>query len=900
MKKFILTLTCLFSISIMFSQTEITGTVKDNSGVPVAGANVLIAGSTSGATSDFDGNFNFTSNLKGDQTLQVSYLGYATFSQKVNLTGAKMTLQIVLKEGGNTLDEVVLTASSTFRSQKESPNSITSMKATQLTRLNANSQADIVASIPGIVADGGGGEAATNIFVRGLPSGGQNDFSPIQYDGLTLAGYGLSSTAGDVYAKVDLGVKGMEFVRGGSSILYGAGSTAGVMNYISKTGDTNDENIINFEFADKGRVKTEFYTGGKVGSDDSNTYYALTGWVRKDDGPLDFGLPSKGYQFRGNLKKKFDNGSVTVYTQFIDDKAQFLLGLPLDGDSRERITGNDGKTVYQLNSSHVRNISFLTPAGEYRSPIGDGVRTKGFYVMGDFNYNLGNDWKINSKVKVSEYVNDFGLYVAANGTVNAPASLSDYLAKYGYTGATNINASYMGGTALGANDRIIDNLNVDRNRPISDLTGEFSITKKLAGDKVEHNVTFGTYMTSSQGEDNNYQFRTLSAFNDAPQLVNLSFTDAGGNPVIFSQNGLSARIGQTANTFLTQDRTAFYLTDEMILDKWRIDVGFRIENQKASRENGAIASKEVYTDAGLTPALKNVRYATGGFTRAEVSTTGFAASLAALYKINDKLNAYANMSKGYFFPLARSINVVSNGVIAGDYKPENIYQVETGLKYGSGKFSGTFAAYYTTLVDRVAIQRLNYGGSIGTVDGIKTVQNTKTVGAEVSWDWKFADNLSFNGNFTYQGHELTTDERTVLQSGTVDGNVLVEGTVTNGANVGNQLRRQPTTLSTLRLDYDNKKFDAFASANVRGSQFNDDANLVELDGFTVLRIGAGYTIGFEDSKNLRLGFSVYNLGDSQGLSEGDPRAFTQSTTQEYFVGRPILPRRVFFNATFTF
>ncbi|MEN3323343.1 TonB-dependent receptor [Mariniflexile soesokkakense] len=900
MKKTILTFLCLFSFTAIFSQTEISGTVKDNSGVPITGANVLLIGSTSGATSDFDGNFSFTANLSGAQKLQISYLGYETKVQAVNVSGSAIKVQIVLQEGGNALDEVVLTATSTFRSQKESPNSISSLKAQELTRLNANSQADIVASIPGIVADGGGGEAATNIFVRGLPSGGQNDFSPIQYDGLTLAGYGLSSTAGDVYAKVDQGVKGVEFVRGGSSILYGAGSTAGVMNYISKTGDTNDENIINLEVADKGRVKTEFYTGGKVGSDDSNTYYALSGWVRKDDGPLDFGLPSKGFQFRGNLKKKFDNGSFTLYTQFIDDKAQFLLGLPLDGDSRERITGNDGKTVYQLNSSHVRNISFLTPAGEYRSPIGDGVHTKGFYVQGDFNYDLGNDWKIKSKVKVSDYVNDFGLYVAANGTVNAPASLSDYLAKYGYAGATNINASYMGGTALGANDRIIDNLNVDRNRPITDLTGEFSVTKKLAGDKVEHNITAGTYLTSSEGEDNNWQFSTLSAFNNAPQLVNLSFTDAGGNNVILSQNGLTRRIGQTAATFLTQDRTAFYFTDEMILDKWRIDVGFRIENQKASREIGSTATKQVYTDAGLTPALQNVGYATGAYRRAEVSTTGFAASLAALYKINDKLNAYANASKGYFFPLARSINVISNGVIAGDYKPENIYQVETGLKYANSKFSGTFAGYYTTLVDRVAIQRLNYGGSIGTVDGIKTVQNTRTIGMEASWDWEFADNLSFNGNFTYQGHELTSDERTVLQSGTVDGNVLVEGTVTNGANVGKQLRRQPTTLSTLRLDYDNKKFDAFASANIRGAQFNDDANLVELDGFTVLRIGAGYTIGFEDSKNLRLGFSIYNLGDSQGLSEGDPRAFTQSTTTDYFVGRPILPRRAFFNATFTF
>jgi iron complex outermembrane receptor protein len=628
----------------------------------------------------------------------------------------------------------------------------------------------------------------------------------------------------------------------------------------------------------------------------------LSGWVRKDDGPLDFGLPSKGYQFRGNLKKKFDNGSFTLYTQFIDDKAQFLLGLPLDSDSRERIAGNDGETVYQLNSSHVRNVSFLTPGGVYKSPIGDGVHTKGFYAMGVFDYDLGNDWKINSKIKVSDYVNDFGLYVAANGKVNSPASLTDYLAAYGYAGATNIKASYVGGTSLGANDRIIDNLNVDRHRPITDLTGELSITKKLTGDKVEHNITAGTYLTSSQGEDVNWQYGTVSAFNNAPQLVDISFTNAAGNPVILSQNGLNARIGQSAATFLTQDRSAFYLTDEMVLDKWRIDAGFRIENQKASREIGTIAARQVYTDAALTPALQNVKYATGAYKRAEVNTTGFAASLAVLYKINTKLNAYANMSKGYFFPLARSINVISNDVIAGVYKPENIYQVEAGLKYGGNKFSGTFAAYYTTLIDRVAITVINYGGSIGTVDGIKTVQNTKTLGLETSWNWKFADNFSLNGNFTYQGHELTKDESTVLQSGTPVGSttVLVAGAVTNGANVGNQLKRQPTALSTLRLDYDNKKFDAFASANVRGSQYNDDANKVLLDGFTVIRIGAGYTIGFEGSKSLRLGFSVYNLADSQGLSEGDPRAFTQSTTEQYFVGRPILPRRTFATATFNF
>lgn len=898
MKKVLLVLLILSS-SYSFSQSIVKGTISDETGTPLPGVNVTVHGTTVGTTTDFDGNYYIETQLAGEQQIKASYMGYFTQTKSVNFKNT-VTLNFSLKESLQSLDDVVLTATVTFRSQKQSPLSITSFKAVELTRLNANSMADIVNNIPGIVADGGGGEGGTNIFVRGLPSGGQNDFSPIQFDGFSLAGYGLSSTAGDVYARVDQGVKGVEFVRGGSSILYGTGSTAGIINYISKTGDTNDESIINFEFADKGRVKTEFYTGGKVGGEDSNNYYALSGWIRKDDGPLDFGLPSKGYQFRANFKHKLENGSFTFYTQVIDDKTQFILGLPLDGNSRERINGNDGETVYQLNSSYLRNTSFLTPDGQYRSPIEEGIHTKGFYAMAVFDYNLENDWKLKTKMKVSDYVSDFALYVGANGKANTPVTLSEYLTVHGYDNVTNVNAAYAGGTSLGANDLIIDNLHVDRNRPITDYTGEFSITKRIERKGIQHNITFGTYLTYTEGEDNNYQFRTLSAWNNEPQLVNLSFTDSDGNNVLLSEEGLTNRIGITSNKFLTQSRTAFYFTDEMILDKWRIDVGFRIENQKARRENGALASAQVYDNPNLTSNLQNVNYATGGFTRAEVSTTGFAASLAALYTVNDNLNAYANMSKGYFFPLARSINVVSNGKISGDYKPENIYQFEAGLKFGNDKLSGTFAGYYTTLTDRVATQRLNFGGNIGTVDGVKTIQDTQTYGFEASWDWKFATNLSFNGNLTYQEHELKKDERTILQSGTVDGVTLVAGEVTYGESVGNQLRRQPKVLSTLRLDYDNRKIDAFVSGNIRGSQFNDDQNNVKLDGYTVFRVGAGYTIQVEEDKNLRLGFSVYNLSDSQGLSEGNPRTFAQSTTGEFFNGRPILPRRVFLNATFTF
>ena len=236
MKQTILTFLCLFGISAMFSQTEISGTVKDNAGVPVTGANILLIGSTSGATSDFDGNFSFTANLTGAQKLQISYLGYATKVQAVNITGSAIKVQIVLQEGGNALDEVVLTATSAKRSQKETPMSITSFGAKQLSQANMSSQADILKSVPGITTENGGGEVASNVFVRGLPSGGQFQFNPLQIDGMpVLSTFGLNSSAHDVYFRSDIGMKSLEFVRGGSSVLYGVGSVAGIIKYTSET-----------------------------------------------------------------------------------------------------------------------------------------------------------------------------------------------------------------------------------------------------------------------------------------------------------------------------------------------------------------------------------------------------------------------------------------------------------------------------------------------------------------------------------------------------------------------------------------------------------------------------------------------------------------------------------------
>ncbi|MDO7170959.1 TonB-dependent receptor [Mariniflexile sp. AS56] len=864
MKKIIFTLVCLFSVSAMLAQTEITGTVKDNSGVPVPGANILIMGSTSGATTDFDGNFSFSSNLNGAQKIQVSYLGYSTFQKAITLTGTKITMQIVLQEGGNTLDEVVLTATSSTRSQKETPLSITSFGAKELSKTNTSSQADILVSVPGITAEGGGGEVASNIFVRGLPSGGQYQFNPLQIDGMpVLSTFGLNSSAHDVYFRNDLGIKSLEFVRGGSSILYGVGSVAGIINYTSVTGTSNPKNIIRTEVGSNSRYKGEFLTSGPLGGENSNTFYALSGFYRYDDGPIKTGLPTEGFQLRGNIKQVTKNGSITMSGQFIDDNVQFFLPYPLQGGSRERPNGNDGETIYTLQTAAAADISYKTPNGIYTSPIEDGVATKGGYFLTNFKHDFSEDLKLDAKLRYSKYKHQFNLFLDGSGVSGAKAveTQAEYLAARGLTSGTFTS---LNGQPLASDALLFENRILDRSRPLQELVADIKMTKI----SDIHTFTFGTYMSRSEAGDFNVITNYLGEYNNNPDLVELSG---------YSINGVTNRGTGYTNKNISSNKVAFFFTDEIKLDRWNLDFGVRYERASGDIESEGSESYLV-DDTGIAN-LDNVRWGNGTWTRGHVSANDFAVALAALYKVNDDLSAYGNFSRGYFFPELRSVKFDGLGN-PNEYNSEKIVQGELGVKYGQGNFSGTAALYGVTLNDRRNVTFVNApgGGFVEEVD----IQNTKTFGIETTWKWKFAENYAFSGSLSVQDHEITKS----------DSNPDFEG---------NNLGRQPKVLGTFGLDYDNAAFDGNFVYNYTGKKFTNDSNSIELDAIGIANLNLGYTFPVgEDGESLRLGAQVYNLFNSAGVTEGSPRLNNNQTEEEYFVGRPILPTRVFLNATFNF
>lgn len=849
-----------------YSQTTVKGTVTDQQNNPVPMANVVVVGSSVGATTDMEGNYSISTKLVGDQKVKIAYVGFFPQTKSVKFSG-NVTLNFILKESVESLDEIVITATSVKRSQKETPTSVTSISAKEMTKINTSSQANILRSVPGITTENGGGEVASNVFVRGLPSGGQFQFNPLQIDGMpVLSTFGLNSSAHDVYFRTDIGVKGLEFIRGGSSVLYGAGSVAGIINYTSITGTATPKNILKLEVGTNSRYKADFLTAGQLGGKDSDLFYAVTGFYRYDQGPVKTGLPTEGYQIRGNVKKVTKKGAITFSGQVIDDKVQFFLPYPLQGGSRERPIGNNGKEILTLQTA-AADISYATPNGIFTSNIKDGVATKGGYFMTQFEHEFNDDFKIDAKIRKSNYQHQFNFFTDGSGLNPTNFKVVETQQQYkDARGLTTGNFQYLNGTPLAANALLFENRIIDRVRPLDELVSEVKLIHKLGN----HTVTAGTFMSRSSAGDLNITTSYLSEYSNRPELINLTG---------YTKNGVTNTGTGYSNKNITSDKLAFFLTDQIKLDNWNFDIGFRHE-----RASGTVENEKTATFTSGTTGLANIDqvvWGTGAYQRANVSTDDYAISLAALYKVNDAISVYGNFSKGYFFPELRSIkfDALDN---PSTYSPEKIIQGEAGIKYGRGSLSGTVALYSANLYDRRNIQFINNpdnsGGFIEKVD----LQDTQSYGIESTWNWRFATGFSFNGTLTYQKHELTKSEN-------------------NPTYVGNKLARQPNIMTKLGLGYDKSNFDANIDYNYAGDKYTNDSNTIKLQGFGIVDLSLGYTFNIgTDNETLRLGAQSFNLFNSTGITEGSPRLGDNQTDEAYFVGRPILPRTALMSLTFNF
>jgi len=202
------------TIHLAAGQATVQGSVTDESGNPVIGANVYIKDSYDGASSDLNGAFSFKTSEEGLQMLIVTFVGYEKHQAEINLDDNSLNLNIQLKEAINRLDAVVISAGS-FSAGDESNREVLETLDIVTTAGATADVAGALNTLPGTQTVGeqgrlfvrGGEGYETRTFIDGLevldsysPSAPQTPtrgrFSPFMFDGTSFSTGGYSAEYG--------------------------------------------------------------------------------------------------------------------------------------------------------------------------------------------------------------------------------------------------------------------------------------------------------------------------------------------------------------------------------------------------------------------------------------------------------------------------------------------------------------------------------------------------------------------------------------------------------------------------------------------------------------------------------------------------------------------------------
>lgn len=163
-RKFFLAI-CFIGISTFaFAQSQVKGTVKDAEGQPVIGATVIVDGTTTGTTTDANGQFAVKAD--GKATLTISYLGYKDTTVAV---GSKSNVEVILEEDAAMLDDVVVIGYGAIK-KRDLTGAVASVKAEDLMRTpTSNVMEAIQGQVAGfdITRSNGDAGASMNMTLRG-------------------------------------------------------------------------------------------------------------------------------------------------------------------------------------------------------------------------------------------------------------------------------------------------------------------------------------------------------------------------------------------------------------------------------------------------------------------------------------------------------------------------------------------------------------------------------------------------------------------------------------------------------------------------------------------------------------------------------------------------------------
>lgn len=380
------------------SQTVIKGQVKDQTTNEVMfGASVIVKGTTTGAQTDFDGNFELKINQDLPVTIEISFLGYDSYDYQVTDENKNEDIKVKLKESSVSMDVVEVKSTRLTKKEKESPLTVESMG---ITAIKENTAADFYEGLGQLK---GVDLTSASIGFKVINTRGFNSTSPVRslqlIDGVDNQSPGLNFSLGNFLGASELDVQKVDLIQGASSAFYGPNAFNGVIDmktrdpfihkglsaqvkygerqlfegavryakvFQNKDGEDKFAFKLNFSYLRANDWEARNYepaTDSEVGSDNLGGYDAVNRYGDEDlAGGNDFRsetkfYPGLGIYYRDGYREE---DLLNYKTKNIKSSLGLFYKIKKDLVLNYNLSYGGGNTVYQgQNRFALRNIKFF-------------------------------------------------------------------------------------------------------------------------------------------------------------------------------------------------------------------------------------------------------------------------------------------------------------------------------------------------------------------------------------------------------------------------------------------------------------------------------------------------------------------------------------------------------------
>ena len=353
------------------AQEMLRGRVIDAElGEPIFSANVIIEGTTTGVTTDFDGQFLLpvaTFPVK----LQVSFIGYSMQTVTVQNFSDKLTIKLAPDQV--LIDAAEVVGDRISEKQKQAPLTVESMDVIAIKEAPSGSFYEGLGNLKGVDV------TSASLGFKIINTRGFNSTSPVRslqlIDGIDNQSPGLNFSLGNFLGASDLDVKSVDIVAGASSAFYGPGAFNGVVsmetkspfqfpgiNVSTKVGE-RELNELAFRYAD---YTTDDEGNPVLGFKVNAFRFSAYDWEATNYDPVD------GSQIDASNPGRYD--AVNIY----GDEYKPVFDYSGDGSSNARGLGNFFRTGYKevdLVDYNTENLKVstalhwrLNPEDTYESP----------------------------------------------------------------------------------------------------------------------------------------------------------------------------------------------------------------------------------------------------------------------------------------------------------------------------------------------------------------------------------------------------------------------------------------------------------------------------------------------------------------------------------------------------